>query len=193
MRGTRWLLLAAIVAIFSGLGLTYRALKKVQVAEAIPKPAALPDDLSSSALNWTYTETNSNHTTVEISARDAREARDGSKVDLTNLTLKLHSKNGESYDLIKSAAATVFKTDHRFYSEGEVEITLAVPEKGDPKHTPISIKSSGVTFHTSPGQADTERPCEFAFEHGTGQATGASYDPTTHDLHLKHAVTLNWN
>jgi lipopolysaccharide export system protein LptA len=192
MRGTRWLLLVAIVAIVSGLGLTYRAQKKVLREQAPPKPAALPDDLNSSAVNWTYTETNSNHTTVEISARDAKEARDSSRVDLTDLTLKLHSKNGETYDLIKSAAASVFKADHRFYSEGEVQITLAIPEKGEPKHTPISIKSSGVTFDTSTGQADTDRPCDFVFEHGTGQATGASYDPTTHDLHLKHAVTLDW-
>jgi lipopolysaccharide export system protein LptA len=192
MRGTRWLLLVAIVAIVSGLGLTYRAQKHLLREQSPPKPAALPDDLNSSAVNWTYTETNSDHTTVEISARDAKETRDSSRVDLTDLTLKLHNKNGETYDLIKSAAATVYKTDHRFYSEGQVEITLAIPEKGEPKHTPITIKSSGVTFDTSTGQADTDRLADFVFEHGTGQATGASYDPTTHDLHLKRAVTLDW-
>jgi lipopolysaccharide export system protein LptA len=192
MRGTRWLLLVAIVAIVSGLGLTYRSQKHLRREQSPPKPAALPDDLNSSAVNWTYTETNSNRTTVEISARDAKEARDSSRVDLTDLTLKLHSKTGETYDLIKSAAASVFKADHRFYSEGQVEITLAIPEKGQPTHTPISIKSSGVTFDTSTGGADTDRPCDFVFEHGTGQAIGASYDPTTHELHLKQAVSIDW-
>ena len=121
-------MLVAIVAIFSGLGLTYRAQKKAQREHSPAKPAALPDDLNSAAANWTYTETNANHTTVEMSARDFREVRDSSRVDLSDLTLKLHSKTGETYDLVKSAAASVFKADHRFYSDGAVEITLAIPE-----------------------------------------------------------------
>ncbi len=192
MRGTRWLLLVAIAAIIAGLGLTYRAEKKAIRAQAPPKPASLPDDLNSSAENWTYTQSNASTTTVEVTAKDALEAKDSSRVDLKGVTLKLHDKRGGTYDLVTSAAASYYKTEHRFYSEGAVHIVLKVPETGEPKHQLITIDSSGVTFDTNSGQAETDRPADFAFEHGTGHSTGAFYDPDTHQLHLKQDVTLNW-
>src|SRR5947209_6798069 len=138
MRGTRWILLVAIAAIVTGLGLTYRAQKRVLRDQSPPRPAALPDDLNSTAQHWSYSETNSNHTTFEITAEDFREVKDSSRVDLKGVVLKLHSKSGETYDLVKSAAASYTKGDHRFYSDGEVEITLAMPESGPPTHTLVS-------------------------------------------------------
>jgi lipopolysaccharide export system protein LptA len=192
MRGTRWLLLVAIAAIVAGLGITYRAQKLAIRAQAPAKPASLPDNLNSTAQDWTYTESNANQTMVEVTAKDALEARDSSRVDLKGVTLKLHDKRGGTYDLVTSAAASYFKADHRFYSEGEVQITLKVPEMGEPKHQLISIKSSGVNFDTNTGQAETDKPADFTFEHGTGHSTGAYYAPDTHTLHLKQDVTLDW-
>ena len=192
MRGTRWLLLVAIVAIVSGIGLTYRAEKKAIRAQAPAKPASLPEELNSTAENWTYSETNASASIVEISATDALEAKDSSRVDLKGVVLKLYKKHSGTYDLVKSAAASYFKGDHRFYSEGDVEITLDEPVEGEPKHQLISIKSSGVNFDTDKGSADTDRPADFTFEHGTGHSIGASYDPETHELHLKQDVVLNW-
>lgn len=192
MRGTRWLLLVAIAAILAGLGITYRAQKLAIRAQAPAKPASLPDELNSTAQDWVYTESNANQTMVEVTAKDALEARDSSRVDLKGVTLKLHDKRGGTYDLVTSAAASYFKTDHRFYSEGDVQITLKVPEQGEPKHQLISIKSSGVNFDTNSGQADTDKPADFTFEHGTGHSTGAFYAPDTHTLHLKQDVMLNW-
>jgi lipopolysaccharide export system protein LptA len=192
MRGTRWLLLVAIAAIVAGLGITYRAQKSAIRAQAPAKPASLPDNLNSTAQDWTYTESNANQTMVEVTAKDALEARDSSRVDLKGVTLKLHDKRGGTYDLVTSAAASYFKADHRFYSEGEVEITLKVPETGKPQHQLISIKSSGVNFDTNSGQAETDRAAEFTFEHGTGHSTGAFYAPDSHTLHLKQDVTMHW-
>ncbi len=192
MRGTRWLLLVAIVAILTGLGLTYRAQRQALRAQSPPRPDALSAGLNSTARNWSYTETNSNHTTFEITAADFSEVKDSSRVDLKEVVLKLYSKKGDTYDLVKSAAASYFKNDHRFYSEGDVEITLAIPKTGEPKHTLISIKSSGVSFDTSSGQANTDRASGFAFENGTGSATGAFYDPETRVLNLKQDVKLDW-
>ena len=192
MRGTRWLLLVAIAAIVAGVGITYRAQKLAIRIQAPAKPASLPDDLNSTAQDWSYTESNANQTTVEVTAKDALEARDSSRVDLKGVTLKLHDKRGGTYDLVTSAAASYFKTEHRFYSEGEVQITLKVPETGEPKHQLISIKSSGVNFDTNSGQAETDQPADFTFEHGTGHSTGAFYAPDTHTLHLKQDVTLHW-
>ena len=192
MRGTRWLLLVAIVAILSGLGITYRAQKHALRAQSPPQPEALAANLNSKAQNFSYSRTNSDHTTLEVTADDMKEAKDSSRVDFKVVTLKLYSKNGETYDLVKSAAATLYNNEHRFYSEGEAEITLAIPKTGPPKRTPVMIKSSGVSFDTITGQANTDRPSSFAFENGTGSATGAFYDPATRVLNLRQDVRLDW-
>jgi lipopolysaccharide export system protein LptA len=63
-----------------------------------------------------------------------------------------------------------------------VDITLAVPNEGQPKHTLVSIHSSGVTFDSGTGKAATDRAATFKFENGEGRAVGASYDPSTREL-----------
>ena len=160
MRGTRWLLLVAIVAILSGLGLTYRAQKRALRAQSPATPDALPADLNSKSQGFSYSRTNSDHTTLEVSADDMTEAKDSSRADLKGVTLKLYNKSGDAYDLVKSAAATLFKDEHRFYSEGEVEITLAIPKTGAPEAHPITIKSSGVSFDTSTRTGEYRPPVE---------------------------------
>lgn len=192
MRGTRWLLLVAIVAILSGLGLTYRAQKKFLRSHSPPKPQTLAPELNSSAEHWTYAAGDDHHTKYKIDAEDFREAKDSSRIDLKKVTLTLYSKAGDSYDLVRSDAATFFKGAHRFYSEGEVEITLNVPKDKPTAHPPISVKSSGVNLDTDTGQAETDRPSSFVFENGTGSSTGAFYDPASRVLTLKNDVKLEW-
>ncbi|MBZ5621360.1 MAG: hypothetical protein LAQ69_21935 [Acidobacteriia bacterium] len=198
MRGTRWLLLVAIVAILGGISVKYRAqLKVLRVRDlALAKPIPLPDDLnflSQDGWHWKQTDTRTGtaRVTAEIWAKDARELKDESRADLKEVTLRLPSKKGDTYDLVKSAAASFYKADHRLYSDGDVEITLNVPFEGLPKRTPISVKSSGVTYDTT-GRAETDRPSSFVFERGDGTATGAYYDPTTRVLLMKNDVHLDW-
>src|SRR3954454_24650120 len=85
MRGTRWLLLVAIAAIITGLGITYRAQKEILKAQAPAKPEALPSNLTSKAQAYCYTQTNSNHTTVEVCADDMKELKDSSTVEVKNV------------------------------------------------------------------------------------------------------------
>jgi lipopolysaccharide export system protein LptA len=182
----------AIAAILTGLGITYRAQKEILRAQAPAKPAPLPPNLNSKAFNYTYNQTNSSHTTVEIIAEDFQELKDSGVVNLKGVILKLYSKTGDTYNLVKSAQATYYKNENRFYSEGEAEITLALPKDGPPKRQPVYIKSSHVTFDTDSGQAQTDQPSVFAFENGNGSATGAFYDPGARMLHLKQDVKLDW-
>jgi len=194
MRGTRWLLLVAIAVILGSVGLTYRAQKKVTREQAPAKPPPLPTELNSSADHWHWTETDT-HTgrkKAEIDAEDFKQVKDGSRIDLKNVSLKLTTKTGDAYDLIQSAAASFFPGDHRLYSEGQVQITLDVPFEGQPAHTLVSIQSSGVNFDSNTGRAETERDSRFVFEHGDGKAAGAFYDPSTHELQMKKDVELHW-
>ena len=192
MRGTRWLLLVVIAAIVCGIGFTYRTQKKHLQDTAVATPPTLPADLNSTASNYHHQVTDHGRLIADIAAEDFRQVKDSSLVDLKNVSMQLVCKDGVSYNLVKSAAATFFTNDERLYSEGAVEMTLKVPKDGKPRHKLVSIQSSGVSFDTATGKAQTDRASSFIFENGDGKATGAYYDPNTHQLLMKSDVEVDW-
>jgi lipopolysaccharide export system protein LptA len=194
MRGTRWLLLVAIAAILIGVGLKYRALQHTAHEQSPPKPEALPSDLQSLSQDYHWVQKGANDLCArsEVTAHEIKAVRDSQHANLANVKLKLFNKACTSYDLVQSDAATLFENEHRMYSEGAVKILLNMPAQGEPEHTPVSVESSGVTFDTDTGRAETDKPTHFTFEHGDGQAVGAIYDPTNRQLELKSAVEVNW-
>jgi lipopolysaccharide export system protein LptA len=194
MRGTRWLLLVAIAAILIFVGASYRAQRRALRNQSPPRPEALPPDTSSAAKDYHFfNKDGKNCKTVEIWAGDERQASDSSHVDLKDVTMRIYHNCEKTYDLAKSAAATYYPSEHRLYSEGAVEIIRGVPVEGEPAHTLLSIKSSGgVNFDTDSSRAETDRPSTFTFQNGSGEATGAYYDPTTHVLLLKKDVKVHW-
>ncbi len=193
MRGTRWLLLVAIAAIFGGVLVTYLDQKKTIKAASPARPQALPDDLNFIGEHTTWSQKPPNRACDKyfIDAGSHRQLKDSSRVDMRDVTLKLYSKDCKSYNLIKTAEASFFANDHRFYSEGQVQITLNVPLENQPKHELVSIKTAGVTLDTDSGHADTDQWAVFTFENGDGQATGATYDPDSHELRLKKDVVVH--
>src|SRR5689334_19641463 len=133
MRGTRWLLLLAILAILAGIGVTYRMQRRVLRAEAPAKPAMLPTEISGIRDEFHSTRTEAGQSKWEISAHTVRQEKDSSQVHLEQVTLKIYNKTADQYDLVKSAKAEFDQSASRLYSEGEVEITLSVPVEGQPK------------------------------------------------------------
>src|ERR1700722_4189637 len=193
MRGTRWLLLVAIVAIIGGLVSTYQAQRQAIKAAAPLKPKKLPEDLNFIGDGSTWSQKPSDRACEKyfIEAGSHRQLKDSSRVDMRDVTLKLFNRQCNAYNLIKTAEASFFDNDHRFSSQGEVQITLNVPMQGKPEHELVSIKTSGVTLNTDTGRADTDQPATFTFENGDGTATGAYYDPDTHELQLKKDVLVH--
>jgi len=199
MRGTRWLIwliLAAIVVIVGGVTAAYHKQKGEWREQAPPKPQAMAADLTSAAKDWTWIETSEppeSRTICFIKAQDARQAKDSNHVILEQVELRLPSMHGPTYNLVHCAHAEYDQSDKRLYSDGAVDITLAVPNQGQPKHTLVSIHSSGVTFDSGTGKATTDRPTTFLFENGDGKSVGASYDPGTRELFLNSQAELHWN
>ena len=187
-------MLVAIAAILCGIVINYRAQLKVNAKQAVAKPTPLSDALNAAADDYEYTKKNGSAPCplYFIKARKFEQSSDSSHVELADVELKMYNKSCTSYDLSRSAAATFFANDNRLYSDGDADITLNLPIDGKPKHTPISIHSSGVTVDTVSGRADTERPTTFTFEHGSGKAVGAFYDPPSKELRLKNEVEVNW-
>src|SRR6202453_2802201 len=193
MRGTRWLILVAIIAILGGVAATYRFQTRTLREQAPAKPQALPATMNSMAQDWIWIQTDHERTVCRITAKDARQAKDANDLELQQVELWLPSQHGDTHDLVHSAHAVYNQNNKRLYSDGDVNITLAVPNEGEPKHTLVSIHSSGVTFDSGTGKASTERPATFIFENGTGKAVGASCDPSTHELRMRSQAELDWN
>ncbi len=191
MRGTRWLLLLAIVAVLAGIGVTYRIQKRNLQDRAPAKPAMLPTSVSGLRDHFQYTHTEGPRTTWEIKTRKVTQQQGGNQVHLDQVELKIYNKTGDEYNLVKCANAEFDQAGSRMYSEGEVEITLHIPVEGQPTRPLVKIKSSGVRFDVKTGKAETDRPAAFTFENGTGRALGAAYDPTTRELHLFHDAEIN--
>ena len=194
MRGTRWLLLVAIAALLGGIAVKYRAQKDIIRAQAPPKPQPLPESLNATADQYDVTRHSASGKCdiYHVYADNFQQSKDSSHVDLTNVEVKTYNKECTGYNLSRTASAVFYEKDNRLYSEGEAQITINVPMEGRPKHTPVAIKTSGVVVDVSTGRAETDRPSTFYFENGSGKATGASYDPTTHELQLKSGVEIDW-
>lgn len=194
MRGTRWLILAAMAAILAGVGLTWRWQRSALEQQAPAKPKALPLDLNSSAEDWTWRQSmpGEGRPAVEIRAHRVAQSKDNSRVQLENVELRLYKRDGGEFDRVRSPKAQFSPLDKSLYSDGDVEIALGMPAEGQPKRNLVGIKATGVMFDSTTGKATTERAADFTFENGHGRSVGASYDPITRELHMASQVELHW-
>ena len=191
MRKLAFVLPLAIMVIAALLWGTYRVKKAKQDATAPPTPPALAITLTSDADNWKWAQHKEGKPVVEIAARSAHFLKDAGKFELAAVELKLYQKDAQHYDLVKSPRAVFSQSEGKMFSDGEVEVTLDVPVHGDPPHPLTSIKSTGITFDSKSGKAETDKPASFKFENGDGTCMGVSYDPEVHELHMNSQVNVN--
>ncbi len=191
----RWLLLVAIAAILGGVVYQYRAQKKLLAGNAPAAPAPLSTALRSSAEHWHFRDTDlkTGRIKADIDAESMQQVKDVSRVDLTNVAMKIFGQDGKTYDLVKSASASFNTAEKSLYSQGAVEITVNLPMEGLPAKQPTVIRTSGLTCESNTGRVDTDQPSSFVFEKGDGKAIGATYDPANHELLMKREVEVHWN
>lgn len=194
MRYTRWLLLILIVVTVVTLGIVYRAQKAEQARNEPKPPAALSANTTSQSSTWNYTQNDGNRISATISAQNVRQVTGGTRFDLDGVELHLYHKDGKAFDNVKTAKAQFDQADGVLFSDGDVEITLGVPD--DPVQKQVGqllvIRSSGVRYESRTGKSITDRPASFTFARGEGSSTGAEYDPTTHLLMMHKQVKLVW-
>ncbi|MDQ6663765.1 MAG: LPS export ABC transporter periplasmic protein LptC, partial [Acidobacteriota bacterium] len=148
-------------------------------------------DLNGSAEDYQWSETKNGKPTVAIRAKTLRQEKDSARAELEGVKLNIYAKDGQHYDLVKSAKATFNQLEGKLISNGEVDITLNVPIQGEPGHRLTSVHSAGMTFESKSGKASTDQPTPFTFENGDGKCVGATYDPATRELHLLKQVEMH--
>jgi lipopolysaccharide export system protein LptA len=192
MRGLlRWLILVAIAALAGLVGYTYQTRTGDQTQSA-PKPAtSLPDGVNIQSEEWTFTQSEKGREKARMRAKNFRQMKESSKIELEGVTLEIPHKDGKQYDRIKTAKAEFDQKAETLYADGDVEIFMDVPEGAEPTGRLIKIVTSGVWFERS-GKAHTQRDVSFEFERGSGKSTGALYDTSLRELHLNKNVELIW-
>ncbi len=190
LRRTRVLLAAAIAVIVAAVAVAYVTQRAWLARQAPPKPKLLPENTKGAATGWVWSKSEGGRTKVEVRAQSFRHIDE--HLELENVDLKLYREDHKSYDHVRCARAR-FDQDHgTLYSDGDVEITMAVPIEGVPRGRLVSIRTSGVTFEAQSGRSWTERAAAFTFEQGDGKCVGASYDPSAGELTMSSAVELHW-
>ncbi len=191
MRRVAPLILLGFVAIVAGVGRIYYLRLKQQVASEPAKPRRLAPGTTSLIHGWTYSHTSSEKTVITMHADDFQEL-DG-KDQLAGVTLDIFNKDGDTYNHVKCDKADFDMGRGILYSEGEVEITMKVPEHDEqPTGHLMVIKSTGVSVESKTGKAFTDRLATFQFDRGDGKALGADYDPNTRELNLHNDVSMTW-
>ena len=191
MRLIRWLILAAIFAIVVSVGATYINKKAAHVQEVLPTPPPLETGVEGRANDWVYTQSDGERPRVTVRAKSFKQVRAPSVMELNGVELQLFHADGK-FDLVKSNKAEFDIGAKALYSDGAVEIDMAMPADGGAPGRIMKIHSSGVHFESDTGKALTDRKATFEFERGGGSADGAEYDPNTHQLHLRSNVALDW-
>jgi lipopolysaccharide export system protein LptA len=191
MRLSRWLILAAIFAIVVSVGSTYVKRKATLAEDVPPAPAPLETGVDGQANDWVYTQSDGVRPRVTVRAKSFKQVRAPSVMELNGVELQLFHADGK-FDLVKSDKAEFDIAGKALYSDGEVEINMAMPADGEAPGRILKIHSSGVHFESDTGKAFTDREATFEFDRGGGSAVGAEYDPNAHQLHLRSNVSLDW-
>ena len=192
MRHTRWLFLAAIVAIVFVVVTTYIKNRDILAKEPAVHPKPLETGVDGRANDWQHTVFKGDQKHFTIRARNIRELNAPSLMELEGVELQLFHQNGEKSDLIRSEKAQFDTAAKTLYSDGEVDIIMGVPTDQPPTGRLLRIHGSGMHFASDTGKATTDRPVTFSFDRGHGSAVGAEYDPSSRELQLHSRVVLDW-
>ncbi len=197
MRRTRWLFPVAILVILVAVGSTYLARLERTRKESPVAPKPLESGIDTKASKWHFVKSDGTRPVIEIFAADFKQVREPAVMELEGVELHLFHKNGQEFDKVTCAKAQFSQKEGFLYSEGDVEIAMAIPVETEGGEAPpparhIKIFSSGVRFESKSGKAETVRGAKFLFDEGDGSATGVDYDPTTRELHLRADVKMNW-
>jgi lipopolysaccharide export system protein LptA len=202
----RNLMLLAILGVLGIVGIQYRRAKAIESKNPVIPPTPLRKGIESASPDWVFRKENGLCPQFELLAREMESLGEpASKLLLKKVQLRLFHKCGAQYDFIKSESAEFDKAAGRMFSDGEVEITLAVKntvagtvagmltDEPDKPGRLLTIKATGVTVEVESGKAKTDKKAAFQFDLGHGDAVGASYDPATRELELLSEVHLTWN
>ena len=200
MRRLSFFLALAAILITAAVGYTLKLrIDKARRAHVLPSPSIKPslDALSPTGWHWRKSDPETGKPIVLAQAESAEATHDPASFEIHGLSMRLYDKAATGYTYIKSDKALFDERSGILKSEGPVTIVMNVPAGEDAANGAVVAKrvhvvTSGVTYETKSGKANTDQPASFVFSEGDGKCVGVEYDPSTKVLHLKSQVALDW-
>jgi lipopolysaccharide export system protein LptA len=211
------LVLGVLLIVALGAFLGINKWKNHFIRHDLPKKLGI--DIQEESNGWKYSHNYRGRKQYEIRASKLVQlnVKNGNNVFLHDVTIEFYGEDGSSTDRI---VGNEFEFDPKSgvaKAAGPVEITLMRPDVAPaiaPKAAPgrvlsekplsgtlasaaqtaargeVRVKTSGLSFDRSTGEASTTEKVEFALTQGSGSAVGAFYDAQAGKLVLDHSVEL---
>src|ERR1700736_3532446 len=105
MHLSRWLILAALLAIIGFVGQTYIKRQQALALDTPAPPPRLETGINGRASDWVYTQSDGESPRVTVRAKSFRQVKAPSVMELDGVELQLFHKDGDRFDLVRSARA----------------------------------------------------------------------------------------
>ena len=178
-------------------------------------PHRLGFNVQQEANGFTFSHALGAHAQYEIHASKVIQLKQGNRLLLHDVKIKLYGDDGKQFDRIEGGEFEYDQQAGLAKAAGPVQITLShldvAPSVAPKARTladkakqnaltaaaansakgEIDVRTSGLVFNQNTGVASTEAQVQFSTLQGSGSAVGASYDSKAGYLVLEHAVQMN--
>jgi len=194
----RWFAAAIVAALLVVAGTYFYAHHRVQNAlKQIPGKIGL--EIKQTASGFTISKSQQGRTLFTIQASKAVQFKKGGHTELHDVQITLYGSDSTRFDQIRGTDFEYDQQTGNVIAKGEVLIDLQSnpegvlnPDQSPPaeRKNPIHLKTSGLTFNQSSGDAHTSERVDFDLPEGSGWAMGVNYVAKTNVLTLLSQVNL---
>ena len=195
----RWFAAAIVAALLVVAGTYFYAHHRVQNAlKQIPGKIGL--EIKQTASGFTISKSQQGRTLFTIQASKAVQFKKGGHTELHDVQITLYGSDSTRFDQIRGTDFEYDQQTGNVIAKGEVLIDLQSnpegvlnPDQSPPaeRKNPIHLKTSGLTFNQSSGDAHTSERVDFDLPEGSGWAMGVNYVAKTNVLTLLSQVNLS--
>jgi len=187
-----------VAALLLVAGTYFYARHRVQNAlKQVPEKIGL--EIKQTATGFTISKSQQGRTLFTIQASKAIQFKKGGHTELHDVQITLYGSDSTRFDQIRGSDFEYDQQTGNVIAKGEVLIDLQSnpegvlnPDQSPPaeRKNPIHLKTSGLTFNQSSGDAHTSERVDFDLPQGSGWAIGVNYVAKTNVLTLLSQVNL---
>jgi lipopolysaccharide export system protein LptA len=197
----RWFAAATVGLLLVVGGVYFYARKRVENALK-EVPAKIGTEIQQSAQGFTYSHSEGSRTVFKIQASRSVQYKEGSRVELHDVTITLYGRDSSRFDQIYGADFEYDPRSGDVVGKGEVQMDLEAnpeglihPDQATPKElkNPVHLTTTNLLFNQKTGNAQTLEKVAFSLPQANGSALGLSYVANSTILTLQSQVDVSFH